>query len=262
MIRNKEFRYRDGKNNLLRSKTELSIAKLLQYLSIDYEYDTSIDFNGMTYKIDFKTDKGFIEIIDNHEDLIKYNTLKPFVKIFGIGNAINIAKEEEIGSLSVFGESNEYGSIFIEDPSLSFDYAHILPLVEKCSVLHGHTASLMVEIIGNMRDNMVIDFGEAKRLVKDVIRNFDHKFFINRRYIIKEDDSYYRVAFDGPNGRFDITLPKHTSYILNGEATVENLANEIICLLMPKMPNNVEALGVYIYEGVSKGAHLISLKDV
>jgi 6-pyruvoyltetrahydropterin/6-carboxytetrahydropterin synthase len=49
-----------------------------------------------------------------------------------------------------------------------------------------------------------------------------------------------------------------TTFMLSGEATVENLSTEIIRLLAPKMPSNVEALGVYIYEGVSKGAHMIS----
>jgi len=46
--------------------------------------------------------------------------------------------------------------------------------------------------------------------------------------------------------------------LLEGEATVENLSSEIIKLLAPKMPSNVEALGVYIYEGYNKGSHIIS----
>jgi 6-pyruvoyltetrahydropterin/6-carboxytetrahydropterin synthase len=45
---------------------------------------------------------------------------------------------------------------------------------------------------------------------------------------------------------------------LSGEATVETLSLEIIKLLAPKMPPNIEALGVYIYEGVNKGAHMIA----
>ena len=45
---------------------------------------------------------------------------------------------------------------------------------------------------------------------------------------------------------------------LEGEATVENLSSEIIKLLAPKMPENVEAVGVYIYEGYNKGSHIIS----
>jgi 6-pyruvoyltetrahydropterin/6-carboxytetrahydropterin synthase len=28
--------------------------------------------------------------------------------------------------------------------------------------------------------------------------------------------------------------------------------------MAPKMPPNIEALGVYVYEGVNKGAHIIS----
>jgi 6-pyruvoyltetrahydropterin/6-carboxytetrahydropterin synthase len=46
--------------------------------------------------------------------------------------------------------------------------------------------------------------------------------------------------------------------LLEGEATVENLSTEIIKLLVPKLPKNIEAVGVYIYEGYNKGAHLIS----
>jgi 6-pyruvoyltetrahydropterin/6-carboxytetrahydropterin synthase len=45
--------------------------------------------------------------------------------------------------------------------------------------------------------------------------------------------------------------------MLSGEATVENLSTEIIRLLAPKMPTNIDALGVYIYEGNNKGAHII-----
>ena len=47
-------------------------------------------------------------------------------------------------------------------------------------------------------------------------------------------------------------------YLLKGEATVENLSTEIIRLLGPKLPPNIEAVGVYIYEGYNKGSHIIS----
>ena len=150
------------------------------------------------------------------------------------------------------------GSIFIEDPSFAFDYAHILPLVEKCSILHGHTSSVMVELVGEMTNNLLIDFGEAKKIIKEVISILDHKFFINKRYVVNEDDLHYKVAFDGPKGRFDLQVPKNTTYLLEGEATVEKLSTEIIKLLVPKMPKNIEAVGIYIYEGYNKGAHIIS----
>ena len=204
---------------------------------------------------------GVIEIIDSQEDVNKMSQIKKNnnERVIAIGKSKYVSKITEIDSLfSYDNDSLHTGSIFMEDPSLSFDYAHILPLVEKCSVLHGHTSTIMVEIIGTMENNMVIDFGDAKKIIRSTISVLDHKFFINRRYLVGEDDEHYRVSFEGPKGLFDLKVPKSTTYMLNGEATVENLSTEIIRLLVPNMPKNVEAVGVYIYEGVSKGAHIIS----
>jgi 6-pyruvoyltetrahydropterin/6-carboxytetrahydropterin synthase len=116
----------------------------------------------------------------------------------------------------------------------------------------------MVEIIGSMNNGLVMDFSEAKRLIKEAINELDHKFFINRQYQIRDDDLYYFVQFDGPKGFFSLQLPKSTEYLLPDEATVENLSKEIIRILSPNMPDNIDALGVYIYEGVNKGAHLLA----
>jgi 6-pyruvoyltetrahydropterin/6-carboxytetrahydropterin synthase len=116
----------------------------------------------------------------------------------------------------------------------------------------------MVELVGEMTNNLLIDFSEAKKIIKEVISILDHKFFINRRYLIKEDNLHYKIMFDGPKGMFDLQVPKNTTYLLEGEATVENLSTEIIKLLIPKMPENIEAVGVYIYEGYNKGAHILS----
>ena len=66
------------------------------------------------------------------------------------------------------------------------------------------------------------------------------------------------IEFDGPKGQFDLKMPKNTTFLLEGEATVENLSTEIIKMLSYKMPENVQAIGVYIYEGVNKGAHILS----
>jgi 6-pyruvoyltetrahydropterin/6-carboxytetrahydropterin synthase len=116
----------------------------------------------------------------------------------------------------------------------------------------------MVELVGQMKDNLLVDFGIAKKIVKEVLTAFDHKFFINEKYKVSEDDSHYVISFNGPKGMFELQVPKDTTYLLEGEATVENLSSELIKLLAPKMPSNVEAVGVYIYEGYNKGSHIIS----
>lgn len=265
VVLNRDVKYIDDNKNLLRSRAEFSISKLLSLLGITYEYDAELNFNdGTGMKIDFKTGKSYIEIVDSEDDLDKFKLIKkklPDLNIIALGHSKYAAKVDELDSLFFYDSNNHHtqtGSIFIEDPSLAFDYAHILPLVEKCSILHGHTSTVMVEIIGRMTNNLVIDFSEAKRIIRDTLNVIDHKFFINKKYLQKEDNIYYFISFEGPQGYFNLQLPKSTTFLLSGEATVETLSTEIIKLLATKMPPNVEALGVYIYEGVNKGAHMIA----
>lgn len=260
-----DFRYIDKKGNLMKTRTELSVAQMLSFLEQDYEYNYELSINGKTVQVDFKTDNGLIEVIDSKEDIKKYKDIKeisPKTKIMAIGHPKYAAQISELEEIMFYDKPNpQTGSIFIEDPSFAFDYAHILPLVEKCSILHGHTSSVMVELVGQMKNNLLIDFGEAKKIIKGVLGAFDHKFFINRKYLKNEDNSHFKIAFDGPKGTFDLQVPKNTTYLLEGEATVENLSTELIKILAPKLPSNVEAVGVYIYEGYNKGAHIISKLD-
>ena len=261
-ILDSDFRYRDNKGNLLKTRTELSIAKMLSFLDHDYEYQHKLSIDGKPITVDFKTQQGLIEVIDQEEDIAKYKELKEKLsdaKIMAIGHPKYSSQIKDLDDVVVYDQKNtQMGSIFMEDQSFTFDYAHILPLVEKCSILHGHTSSVMVELVGQMDNNLLIDFGEAKKIIKEVISIFDHKFFINQKYMKSENEIHYHVEFDGPKGVFDLKVPKDTTYLLEGEATVENLASEIIKLLAPKLPENIEAVGVYIYEGYNKGSHIIS----
>jgi len=264
VVLDSDLRYIDSNGNLLRSRSEFSVARMLTFLGQDYKYDVNIKLpDDKSVKIDFHLGSRYIEVIDSEAEAAKFREVRtqlPGLDIIAVGHSKYASKINEMDSLFFFDSPDhmQTGSIFIEDPSLAFDYAHILPLVEKCSVLHGHTSTVMVEIIGSMKNNLVVDFGEAKRIIKETINTIDHKFFINKKYLQKEDDLHYYVAFEGPRGYFSLQLPKSTTYMLSGEATVENLSSEIIRLLAPRMPKNVQALGVYIYEGVNKGAHIIA----
>ena len=254
-----DFRYIDGRGNLLRSRTELSVARLLTFLGKKYEYGVHMA-EGNTV-VDFKTENGIIQILENEEDLARYKNMKnllPDCKIIAMGHPRLASRINELDDIILYQDSPNTGSIFLEDPSFSFDYAHILPLVKKCSILHGHTSSVMVELVGHTKDNLVLDFADAKRIIRDAISLFDHKFFINKKYMISEDNDHYHIAFDGPKGRFELQVPAHTTYLLEGEATVENLSTEIIRVLAPRLPANVDAVGVYVYEGYNKGSHVVA----
>ena len=167
-ILDSDFRYIDKKGNLLRTRTELTVAQMLTFLEVEYEYDHELTLNGKTFKIDFKTQKGLIEVIDSEEDIEKYKEIKDNTdaKVMAIGHPKYSAQIKELEDIVFYDKTPQTGSIFLEDASFSFDYAHILPLVEKCSILHGHTSSVMVELVGQMKDNLLVDFGVAKKLSK------------------------------------------------------------------------------------------------
>jgi 6-pyruvoyltetrahydropterin/6-carboxytetrahydropterin synthase len=149
-------------------------------------------------------------------------------------------------------------TIFLDDPSFNFDYAHILPKTEKCSVMHGHTSSVLVELAGSPKEGMVVDFNEAKPIIREAVRALDHKLFISSRYVLARDSESVSIGFDTVHGRFEMKVPEATTVLLEEEATVENLAQELLRRIAPRMPENVESVGVYVYEGLNKGTHLLA----
>ena len=156
------------------------------------------------------------------------------------------------------GDEGGLQTIFLDDPSFNFDYAHILPKTEKCSVMHGHTSSVLVEIVGRPIDGMVVDFGIAKQAVREAVRSLDHRLFISEKYVTAIDTKSVTLKFETVHGEFAIKAPRATTVTLSGEASVENLAREVLGRIAPRMPANVTAVGVYVYEGLNKGSHIIA----
>ena len=134
-ILDSDFRYIDKNGTLLKSRTELSIAQMLTFLGTSYTYENKITLsNGKTVVVDFKTGDGkLIEVIDSDSDIAKYKEIKSDnLTIMAIGHPQFAAKLKELDEIVFYDTKDaQSGSIFIEDPSFAFDYAHILPLVEK-----------------------------------------------------------------------------------------------------------------------------------
>ena len=100
-ILDSDFRYIDKKGNLLKTRTELTVAQMLTFLEQDYEYNHKITLkNGKEVIIDFKTEKGLIEVIDTDEDITKYKLVKedfPEKKVMAIGHAKYVAQIKDHG---------------------------------------------------------------------------------------------------------------------------------------------------------------------
>ncbi|MBI4244895.1 MAG: 6-carboxytetrahydropterin synthase [Planctomycetes bacterium] len=55
-----------------------------------------------------------------------------------------------------------------------FDSMHLLPSHPKCGVPHGHTYKVEVVVDGELKNGMVIDFDQLKKLLREILRVYDH----------------------------------------------------------------------------------------
>jgi len=250
-----ERAFRSGRK-VRKTSTHQLVGELLDSLGIKYKQDIGVpgteglmaDFlvNGVWVFVERRLDDAQRRAMASkkaviiNRDSFRSDSLDHGIRILGIG---------EEGTLQ---------TIFLDDPSFNFDYAHILPKTEKCSVMHGHTSSVLVEITGYPIQGMVVDFGVAKPIVREAVRGLDHKLFIDEKYVTEIDPKSVTLKFDTVHGEFAIRAPRGTTVMLKGEATVENLAKEVLGRITPRMPENVTAVGVYVYEGLNKGSHILA----
>ena len=117
----------------------------------------------------------------------------------------------------------------------TFDSAHYTRgSSDDCLNLHGHTFRLDVEVEGeiNTDTGMVMDFILLKKVVSDVLREYDHKVIIPKRDADK-------LILSGP-------FRNRVKTINYPEATTEYLALDIARRLHEKFKMNVK---VKLYEG-------------
>ncbi|MGD0476833.1 MAG: 6-carboxytetrahydropterin synthase [Nitrososphaerales archaeon] len=242
----------------LKTSTHQLVADLLDSLRIPFKEDVRIPGAG-SIAADFLVN-GIWVFVEKSLGRTEMRRLKRIGRNYVFINKDAFRSDGSDHGIRVLGleESGGLQTIFLDDPSFNFDYAHILPKTQKCSVMHGHTSSALVEVVGRPIDGMVIDFGIAKEIIRDAIRSLDHKLFINERYVTRIDAKSITLRFRTVHGDFAIQAPKPTTVLLSGEATVENLAREVVSRITPRMPENVTAVGVYVYEGLNKGSHLLA----
>ena len=95
---------------------------MLTFLENEYQYNYEITSKKWEQKskVDFKTDKGLIEVIDNDKDIEKYRQLKedfPGEKIMAIGHAKYTAQIKELQDIVFYEKTPQTGSIFLDDAS-------------------------------------------------------------------------------------------------------------------------------------------------
>lgn len=141
---------------------------------------------------------------------------------------------------------------------LTFDYAHMIPGHAKCGRLHGHTSRVRAAVTGELDElGMVIDFGVLKHTLEDVLDALDHRLLVNRRYVEDDCDGRLRIEYLRDNGPHCLDLPADEVVLLEGEPTIEAIADlvlERLCTELVRRGYCAQRIEVECTEGEAKGA--------
>lgn len=130
-----------------------------------------------------------------------------------------------------------------------FEMAHALWNYDGiCKNIHGHSYKLFVTVMGepindpnDVKNGMVIDFGDLKRIVKNnIVDQLDHSLVINKRAphikLLELNEMYER------------------HFVFDFQPTCENLVIWIVNEIKPKLPKSIILKNVKLYETASSYA--------
>jgi len=120
-----------------------------------------------------------------------------------------------------------------------FEYGHRLTKHrDKCRHIHGHNGVIVVQIESSSlnKDDVVIDFGEVKKFLREWIDiHWDHAFLMNT------DDPLGEVLH-----RFDPTL--RIFYFQQSDPTAEKIAEYLYRVLKQQLPDDLHIRAITVYE--------------
>ncbi|MEX1254925.1 MAG: 6-pyruvoyl tetrahydropterin synthase family protein [Dehalococcoidia bacterium] len=89
--------------------------------------------------------------------------------------------------------------VTVERNTLRFAAAHFATFEGRCEPLHGHNYAVTVDVEGELtEDSWVIDFSALKSMARDLCKQLDHKFLLQRDSKvlgIDEGPSNWKVRF-------------------------------------------------------------------
>jgi 6-pyruvoyltetrahydropterin/6-carboxytetrahydropterin synthase len=122
-----------------------------------------------------------------------------------------------------------------------FCAGHQLPgHLGKCKNVHGHNYKAEVTVEGNIINQMVMDYGDLKKLVKPIIEEFDHGFFVS-----PETPKWLISGLQEDNMKV---------YFLGERATTEAIAYELLALVTKKFPDSIFKVSIKLWESESSFA--------
>ncbi len=140
------------------------------------------------------------------------------------------------------------------EAKIRFSAAHVIAGHPKCGRLHGHSYAVHVVLHGDLGDDeMVFDFGVAKRALRKLADRLDHRFLVPASAVRPAGKGAVEVVV----GRKVYRLPRGDVAVVEVEATsAERLAQYFARMLAKDtaFPPGVHEIEVGVDEGPGQGA--------
>ena len=143
--------------------------------------------------------------------------------------------------------------VTVERNTLRFAAAHFTTFEGQCEPLHGHNYDVLVEVEGELTDDSwVVDFSALKSMTRDLCRELDHKFLLQREskvLRIDEGKNNWKVRFQERGWVFPksdvVALPIDNT---TSERLAEWFAGRLRAALAARGATNITTLTVGIEE--------------
>jgi 6-pyruvoyltetrahydropterin/6-carboxytetrahydropterin synthase len=145
--------------------------------------------------------------------------------------------------------------------NLRFSAAHMIPLHESCGGIHGHSYIVDVEFEGERSGEFgfVVDFKNAKSIVRTICSKLDHKVLIPVESNIIEFQKQDDKSMEFRIGKKEYKLPLEDCCLLPLKSTsAEDLAEyfaEEIFKYLEETNNKISSIQICVNEGIGQGAH-------
>ena len=267
-----------------RSKFEVEVVGYLSDNNIDFEYEKRVEVDGRILYPDFVIQNRIaIEvagwILDGcgtnvEQCLERYrknvvSLLKIFERVILItyekfaGYFVDCFKSQNVTVIMDPRENASITTIFKED-ICNVDYSHFLFFHDKaCKQFHGHTSWKVGLVVRGYPSSkgMVIDYGDIKKIVTEVIKDeLDHKLIVCSDHVKERVGSICVIEYISDTyHRFE--LPENEVLILDVEPTCENITSYFTGKVLDRMPTNVIEVGLLMREGNDNGClHFVERK--
>jgi 6-pyruvoyltetrahydropterin/6-carboxytetrahydropterin synthase len=130
-----------------------------------------------------------------------------------------------------------------------FEMAHALWNYDGlCKNIHGHSYKLYVTVIGEpvsneneLKNGMVIDFSDLKRIVKtQIVDKFDHSL------VVYKNAPHHKLL--------ELNEMYERHHVVDFQPTAENLVIHFVNIIKPLLPGEVKLKNVKLYETASSYA--------